>query len=298
MLVFTCTIANSTQAQDDPGKKSTVKKEAIVKTGKICVTFDNLPADRIYDKTERSYINDRILGALEKHEAPAAGFVVGESIDGDWEMLVKWLEGGHTLGFMNYTGQDLDNVPADIFMDDISKGKEAVEDLVWSYKQKGRYFRFAYLHYGNRPEVKRRIQDFLDESHITVAHASVVTEDFVYNLSLEKIAGSTDTLKFAALRDEYTAHILERLSHAETLAKSIMGRPIRYILQLRANRLNAMFLDDILSVLEEKGFKFISLSEALKDKVYRKQEAYFGTKGVSYLERIKYSDPDLLPAGD
>jgi len=279
-------------------KKSKPKKKVEIKTGKICITFDNLPADPIYEDVERQYISDQILDALKAHEAPAAGFVLGEYIEGGWAMLVRWLEGGHTLGFMSYTGQDLDNVPVDIFIDDIVKGKAAIEDLVWSYKQKERYFRFAYLHYGSRPEIKRRIQDFLDESEITVAHASVVSEDFVYNLSLEKLGRSTDTLKYLALRDEYLSHILERLGHAETLANEVMGRPIRYILQLRANRLNAMFLDDMLSVLEEKGFSFISLKEALKDKVYRKHDAYYGTRGVSYLERIKYSDPDLLPAGD
>jgi len=301
LLITTCILCSMAvigQTEDKGEGKSKGAKKPEIRTGKICITFDNLPAERSYEKLERLWITDQLLDALKKHEAPAAGFAVGENIEGGWELLVKWLEGGHTLGFMNFTGQDLNNVPADIFIEDIGKGKEAIEDLVWSYKQKERYFRFAFLHYGSRPEIKRAVQDYLDESLITVAHASVVTEDFVYNLSLEKIMGSRDSLKFVALRDEYIDHILERLGNAETLAKEIMGRPIRHILQLRANRLNAMFLDDLLTVLEEKGYQFISLKEALKDKVYRKEEAYFGNKGASYLERLKYSNPDLLPASD
>ncbi|PKK84756.1 MAG: hypothetical protein CVT49_00970 [candidate division Zixibacteria bacterium HGW-Zixibacteria-1] len=298
LIIFTCIIVISVPTSGQDEKKSTATPKVQASINKICVTFDNLPAERNYERIERFWITDQILEALKKHKAPSAGLVVGESIEGDWELLVKWLEGGHTLGFMTFTGQDLDNVPVDIYLDDIKKGKESIEDLVWSYKQEGRFFRFPYLHYGDLPEIKQEVQDYLDEMQIIVAHPTVVTEDFVYNLSLEKIYGSTDTLKFMALRDEYMAHILERLGSAETLAKEIMGRPVRHILQLRANRLNAMFIDDLLTLLEEKGYKFISLKEALQDKVYRKEEAYFGNKGLSYLERIKYSDTDYLPASD
>ncbi|MEW5925687.1 MAG: polysaccharide deacetylase family protein [Candidatus Zixiibacteriota bacterium] len=298
ILVFTCIFVISMPLSGQEEKKSTAASKAPARINKICITFDNLPSERNYERIERFWITDQILDALKKHNVPSAGFVVGESIDADWELLVKWLDEGHTLGFMTYTGQDLDNVPPEIFLDDIKKGKEAIEDLVWSYKQEGRFFRFPYLHYGNLPEIKQTVQDYLDELQIIVAHPTVVTEDFVYNLSLEKIYGSTDTMKFVALRDEYMTHILERLGAAETLGKEIMGRQVRHILQLRANRLNGMFLNFLLTTLEEKGYQFISLKDALKDKVYRKEEAYFGNKGLSYLERIKYSDPDYLPASD
>ena len=298
ILIFTCIIVISAPISGQDEKKPVSQPKASAKNNKICITFDNLPSERNYERLVRFWITDQILDALDRHNAPSAGFVVGESIDGDWELLVKWLDGGHTLGFMTYTGQDLDNVPPEIFLEDIKKGKEAIEDLVWSYKQEGRFFRFPYLHYGSQPEIRQTVQDYLDELQIIVAHPTVVTEDFVYNLSLEKIYGSTDSMKYVALREEYMAHILERLGAAETLAKEIMGRPVRHILQLRANRLNAMFLDHLLTVLEEKGYQFISLKEALQDKVYRKEEAYFGNQGLSYLERIKYSDPDYLPAHD
>lgn len=199
---------------------------------------------------------------------------------------------------MTYSGQDIENVPVEIFLDDITKAKETIEDIVWSFKQKGRYFRFPYLHYGSRPELKKEVQDFLDESHLAVAHASVVTEDFVYNLSFEKVFRGNDSLKVANFRDEYIGHILGCLGHAETVAIGIMSRPVRHILQLRASRLNAAFLDDILAAISDKGYQFISLKNALKDRVYQKPDAYYETTRVSFLERIKYSNPDLLPASD
>jgi peptidoglycan/xylan/chitin deacetylase (PgdA/CDA1 family) len=277
-------------------EKPVAKKEKKVTDKKICITFDNLPAERNYIHEERIEINEAILAALKKHEVPAAGFVIGDNIEGDWKILVDWLEGKHTLGFMTSSGQDLSNAPTEMFLADITKGKEVMEDIVDAYKQKGRYFRFPFLQYGDKPETKHKIEKFLKDYEISIAHTSIITEDFVYNLSLEKIINSNDSLKLLNLRDEYITHILERLGYYESLAIEILDRPIRHILQLRANRLNAMFLDDILLIIKDKGYKFVSLNYALKDKAYQRPDAYYGTKGVSFLERIKLSNPDLLPA--
>jgi len=293
IILFACLVfgqENDKKPAGDGKKKKTDQR--------ICITFDNLPAERNYSHEERAEINEKILTALKNHKANAAGFVIGDNVEGDWKILVDWLEAGQTLGFMTSSGQDVDNVPVDMFLADITKGKEMIEDFIESYKQEGRYFRFPFLHYGETPEEKKRIAKFLNDYDIKIAHATVVTEDFVYNLSLEKIVNSHDSLKIANFRDEYIAHILERLGYYESLAIDIMNRPIRHILQLRANRLNAMFLDDILTTLEEKGYKFISLGYALKDKVYKRPDGYYDNRGVSFLERIKYSDPDLIPAGD
>ncbi len=292
ILYLPCSVVFGQEGKDKPIAKS--GKKITDKT--ICITFDNLPAERNYSHEERKQINEEILAALKKHNVTAAGFVIGDNIEGDWKILVDWLEAKQTLGFMTSSGQDVDNVPMEMFLADITKGKEVMEDIVQSYGQKGRYFRFPFLHYGETPEVKNKIEKFLKDYKINIAPATVVTEDFVYNLSLEKIINSNDSLKFLELRDEYIAHILERLGYYESLALEIFDRPIRHILQLRANRLNAMFLDDILTTIEDKGYRFVSLDYALKDKAYERPDAYYGSRGVSFLERIKYSDPDLLPA--
>ena len=75
-----------------------------------------------------------------------------------------------------------------------------------------------------------------------------------------------------------------------------MKRPVKHILLLRANRLNAVYLDDLLGAIEDAGYGFISLDRALKDKVYSRKEAYYSLKGVGYLDMIQQSNPDLLPA--
>jgi hypothetical protein len=91
---------------------------------------------------------------------------------------------------------------------------------------------------------------------------------------------------------------MERIKAAEKLANDVMGRPIKHILLLHANRLNAAFLDDLLTEIAAYGYKFISLKEALSDPVYSIKDTYVGPKGLSILERIANSDPDMLPAAE
>ena len=60
--------------------------------------------------------------------------------------------------------------------------------------------------------------------------------------------------------------------------------------------LNALALDDLLTELEKMGYKFVTLDYALKDDVYSAPDAYFGARGVGYLDMIYNAEPDLLPA--
>ena len=192
----------------------------------------------------------------------------------------------------------------DQFSKDIAAGSEALETMLSGFGQGKRYFRYPYLHYGSTVETKRQVKLYLDEHGIAVAHATVVVEDYLYNLSLsrwtrwsrEERGQKGDSTEYRALRYEYITHVLEEIERCEQLAEEILKRPARHILLLRANRLNALFLDALLTAIEDMGYKFISLDRALEDELYSAPEAYFGQRGVGYLDMLKQSDSDLLPA--
>ncbi len=258
---------------------------------KIAFTFDNFPGDPIYSLKDLQEINASILAKLAEYKAPAAAFVVGEYLEGEaWEIVIKWLDAGHIIGFHTYSGQSLYDAPLAIFIEDVKRGRQSVEDLVATYKQKERYFRFPFLQYPTDENTRVVLDDEFGQAGIKVAHASVVTEDFVYNMSFEKMYHGADSADLAQFRQEYIDHILERMGHFETVAQEIVGRQVRQIMQLRVNRLNAVFLGDILAELQDKGYEFVSLPHALSDYVYQEEDFYYGSTGISYLERLKYSE--------
>ncbi|MEE9441514.1 MAG: polysaccharide deacetylase family protein [candidate division Zixibacteria bacterium] len=262
----------------------------------ICITFDDLPIVRVHDPVKRMMMTDEILIALEEFKAPAAGFVVGDNIEGHWDILESWLAAGHILGNHTYMHSDLNDLPHKLFIEDIGRGHQAIESLLKKHKQKGRYFRYPYLHYGRNHTIKKAIIDYLDEQDYITAHVSIDTDDFVYNLQFEKLYESADSVEIIRLGNEYIDNILERLEDAEKLSQDILGRQAKHILLLHANRLNSYFLYDLLLEIETRGYKFISLDKVLTDPVYTLLESYTGPKGLSYFERLAKSDPDMLPA--
>lgn len=281
---------------DGQAKKTPEHKSKAAKNLKqISVTFDDLPVVRVYDSKERRDITRRILDALHERHIKSAGFVIGDNIDSDWDILAAWLEDGHVLGNHTNSHQDLHTTEPELFISDMITGAKTIESFLAGYGQKKRYFRFPFLHYGETPQVRKRILSLLKGNHTIVADVSVDTEDYLYNLTMESIRFSTDSSTFAQLRKEYLEHIDEALSKAEALADYVVHRPVKHIMLLHVNRLNAMFLGDLLDAIAAKGYEFISFEEAIKDPVYRKKDSYYGPNGISKLERIARSDSKYRP---
>jgi len=288
-LLLSATVTGAAAQNKGTGK---AKKKA----GEICITFDELPASQAFGEVDREAVTYLLLQALKKHNVKAAGFVVGQQIGGSYDILGQWLNDGHLLGSMTLSNQDLHQLGIEQFISDISAGHEAMETMLAGFGQKKRYFRYPFLHYGNTVESKRQVKLYLEEYNITPVHATVVIEDYLFNLSLEKMGKLPDSAAYEDLMNEYINHVIDEIEKSKRLAKEVLKRSCRHILRLKANRLNAVYLDEMLTALEGMGYKFISLNRALKDDLYSSPEAYFGPRGVSYIEMIKQSNMDLLPA--
>ena len=278
------------------GVSSAQTQEKKKLTKELCVTFNELPASLGFAEVDAQAINYLLLQALKSHEVKAAGFVVGSYIGEDFDILGEWLNDGHTLGSMTNTNQDYHQVDVESFLTDIAAGDEAVDPMLTGFGQKKKYFRFPFLHYGTRIEEKDAALNFLDENNMMVAHATIVVDDYLFNLSLEKMGKEPDSMKLEQLRDEYMEHVADAIDDAEYKSKDLLKKNCRQILMLRANRLNAIFIEDILRLIEHYEYKFVTLERALKDPLYTKSEAYFDARGVGFLDMILQSDPDLLPA--
>ena len=292
MICLALLLVTGGWAQD---KSSPVAKKGKQAQKQICITFDDLPVVRVHDRIKRLMITDEILGVLEEYNVTAAGFVIGSEIEGDEDIIASWIEAGHTIGNHTWSHPDLNEIPPAFYIQDIVKGAEAIKDILDQAGQEARYFRYPYLHYGNNSSSKEAVADYLETQGYRVAHVTIDTEDYVYNLQFETIAEAGDSVEIVRLGNEYIDHIMERLAEAEKLANDL-GGPIRHILLLHANRLNAEFLPDLLAEIEFLGYKFVSLDKALADPVYSLPESYIGPMGLSYLERLAKSNPDLMPA--
>lgn len=252
----------------------------------MAITFDELPAAQAFEEVHPDAINYLILDALKKHNVKATGFVVGSRIEGNLEVLGQWLQAGHTLGSMTFNNEDFHNVTVDQFKKEVVEGADELEPLLEGFEQQKRYFRFPFLHYGTAKREKQAMREFLGSHRQIVSHATIVPEDFTYNNALSGLGRIPDSTRLMRLRDEYFNHVLDLVDRQEQIADRMVGRPVRQIVLFKTNRLNAMFLDELLSAFEEQGYKFVTLDAALRDEVYARLDNYTGPRGVGYLEML------------
>ncbi len=255
----------------------------------IAITFDELPAALTFGEVDAKAINYMILEALRKHGVRATGFVVGLNINGQYDLLGEWLNEGHALGTMTATNQDIDGLNAKGFMQEIYSGEAEISGMLDGFGQKGRFFRYPFLHYGSDPATKQAIREYLSGRDIIVAHATVAPDDFAYDMALQKFGKVPDSAQYNRLLNEYVNNVLDQIERSEQLATELVGHPVKQILRLRANRLNAIYLDEMLKAIEAEGYSYVTLATALRDPVYAEPESYLGTRGVGYLDMLYVS---------
>src|SRR5262249_2042817 len=67
------------------------------------------------------------------------------------------------------------------------------------------------------------------------------------------------------------------IDFCERVTAELFGRPVKHILLLHANELNADNFDRLVKVFTDRGYRFVSLDEALSDDIYRFPDRYRAT---------------------
>jgi hypothetical protein len=65
----------------------------------------------------------------------------------------------------------------------------------------------------------------------------------------------------------------------------VVGREFPQVLLLHASQLNADTMPALLDMMRRRGYRFVSLDEALRDGAYRLPDEYVGRGGFSWIHR-------------
>jgi hypothetical protein len=74
------------------------------------------------------------------------------------------------------------------------------------------------------------------------------------------------------------------LAYDEQLSRQLLGYEPRQVLLLHANQLEADHLRDVIAVIRKRGYRFVTLGEALQDQAYGLPDTYVGEEGTGWLE--------------
>ncbi|BCA94453.1 polysaccharide deacetylase [Legionella antarctica] len=230
----------------------------------IAITIDDLPlvASQMNTPNNQKRSIDRfnkIIEAFVTYKVPATGFVIAGAIEkGQWEFLEQFHKAGLMLGNHTYSHYNLNQMSAEKYIADVARADKILTPIMTNPK----YFRYPYLAEGNK-NTKQQVHDYLAEHHYTIAPVTIDSKDFNFNEMAYKIPfRAREAYILHKLKPRYLAYIWKQTLRAEKKSK---GQSSKQILLIHANLINSYLLGDILEMYQKNGYKFISLTEALKN---------------------------------
>jgi peptidoglycan/xylan/chitin deacetylase (PgdA/CDA1 family) len=262
----------------------------------VVVTFDDLPATPAgvvaNDVASLKELTRKLLSAVRKYRVPAVGFVNegrlfveggGPSdVDGRISLLRMWLDAGLELGNHTYSHHDLNTMSLDQFQADVLRGETVTRGLLKGKGQRLRYFRHPFLHVGSDLKVRRAFEVFLSSHGYTVAPVTVDNDEFVYAAAYASALRRGNTATAVRIAEDYLRYVEQVFTFFEDVSRRVTGREIPQILLLHANTLNADRFDALAEALRHRGYRFVSVAQALEDPVYRLRDEFVGTPANSW----------------
>ncbi|WP_413586039.1 polysaccharide deacetylase family protein [Bdellovibrio sp. HCB274] len=210
--------------------------------------------------------NAAILAALKKHKIKAAGFVTTKYLNDSKavEAVKEWSSSGHVIG--NHTENHWkynDKTPAEFSADII-----AAENKLKPFATFKKIFRFPYLKEGETLEKRDTLRSFLKNNGYSNGHVSIDASDWYINMRLVEKLKKGESVNLEKYKNFYLKHIWDRSEYYSKLARKTLNHDIKHTLLLHHNLTTALFLDDLLKMYQEKGWKVIDAENAFMDPTY------------------------------
>lgn len=269
----------------------------------VAVTFDDLPGPAAgLVSPDAAFVCDntrKLLAAFKAHGVPVVGFVNENKLNRPGETaedaalrlatLDLWLDAGLELGNHSFSHRSLNRTPLEEFEADVVRGETATKELLARRGKTLRYFRHPFLQVGLDLDKRRAFEAFLKVRGYTIAPVTMDNDEYMYAFVYADALRRKDAALARKVAADYLRYMDETFAYAEALAQSVVGRDICHTLLLHANTLNADHFGALADVLQKRGYKFITLEEALKDGAYALPDAYVGGWGVSWLTHWELS---------
>lgn len=260
---------------------------------RMAVTIDDLPVvSTRRDIENRRQITKKLLSHIRKAKVPAVGFVnenklyVDEKRDeAQIALLRMWLDAGLELGNHTYSHRSLNTVPLGEYQADVLKGETITRELLAGKKKALRYFRHPFLQTGRSMEIKSQFDAFLRKHGYTIAPISFDNADYIFSRAYDNAFDKKDAALMGQVGEAYVPYMERKLDYWERQSMRLFGREISQTLLLHANFINSDYFDDLVAMFKQRGYRFVTLEEALKDEAYRLPDTYVGPAGISWLHR-------------
>lgn len=260
---------------------------------RVAITIDDLPfVNTAHLSLAQQQAGTRsILSALASHHALAIGFVnedkllVKGEVDARIGMLNDWLDAGQALGNHSFGHVAFHGTPVGQYEEAVIRGDSVTRWLMDQHGKAPKYYRFPYNQTGDDVASQTAFEAFLHTHGYTVAPTTMENDDFIYASVYEDDMQSGKREEAERVRAEYRKQFGRALDVYETMTQELFGRQIPQVLCIHASMLNADTLSLLLDDMAQRGYRFVSLDEALQDPAYAMPAGPSGKYGLSWIAR-------------
>jgi peptidoglycan/xylan/chitin deacetylase (PgdA/CDA1 family) len=249
---------------------------------RVVVTIDDLPLNGPAIGTKRlDAMSRKLTTIIKRRNVPAVGFVNESQIfneqgeaDHKIGLLNLWADAGVELANHTYSHISFSDSPLDLYQDDFVRGDTVISKLMKKRGRTVRYFRHPFLHMAPRAETETAFQAFLGARGYRVAPMTIDSVDWMVLTAYLEAKKRNDRESLRRVTADYLSLLDRRFEYSERAAESLFGRAVPQVLLLHANELNADNFAAVLEVIENRGYRFVSLDQALRDSIYRNPPKY------------------------
>jgi peptidoglycan/xylan/chitin deacetylase (PgdA/CDA1 family) len=260
-----------------------VASAATSEQSRIAITMDDLRWQDI-PAAMRKDADQRLRAALDRHKVKAALFVIGENGDTPEgrAILQEWSGRGHMIGNHTWSHRSIDAKPEGIeSMPEEQFGADILrcDAFVRQFPTFRPYLRFPMLKEGGTRERRDWMRAFLKAHGYRNGAVTIDASDWYYDQRLRKCLEARPKFDANLFREPYLAHLWDRATYYDRLAREVLGRSIPHTILLHYNVLNSHFLGDAMDMFHMRGWQLVDAERAFQDEVFMRQ-------------------PDTVPAGE
>jgi peptidoglycan-N-acetylglucosamine deacetylase len=259
----------------------------------IAITIDDLPAGAANTMSAAAIteMTTKLLATLRQQKVPAVGFVNERKLYYNWnevderiKALNMWLDAGFELGNHTFGHTSLNKAGLKDFEDAVIQGESVTRLLLTQHNMKLRYFRHPYLDTGRDLQTRREAEAFLVARGYRIAPITLDAWDWNFAGVYDDAKKRGDTALQQEVVSSYLSYHAAVFAYYEKFSKDLIGYEPKQILLLHANQLEAEHIGELLDMMRKRGYRFITLEDALSDQAYSLPDTYVGEEGTSWLD--------------
>ncbi len=267
----------------------------------VAVTFDDLPYQAagaaLCDPRTAMALTTDFLRMLKPLKTRATAFVNEEKVcEAQRQTLLPkietaWLNAGIDLGNHTFSHLNIHNTTVEAWLADVDKGAIITRPLLKTRGKTLRYFRHPYLFLGETPEKKAAMAEGITARGYKVAPVTLDNNDWMFAAVYRQAEAAGDEALRTRIGEAYVAHMTTVLDFFEPYSAELTGgREPAQVLLLHANSLNRDWYPKIHALYLARGYRFVSLDQALKDPIYARPDTYVRKAGISWLHRWTFTE--------